>query len=135
MSDIDMDSNDSEYSSKKNTSFTTNKKTKSFNPSYNLNQIINKTVTKFNNIDMSIIEEDTSTIINKIICPKCFRCPEILVDEYESIVILICDKCKINKTFKNDEFIKIYENNLICKKIICSNCNNNVYYNDKLLAK
>ena len=131
-----MNSYDSEYYSKKKTAFTTNKKIKSFNPF--IPNSINKTITKFNNMDISIIAEDDkeySKIINKIICPKCYRCPEILSDEYEGIVIIICDTCQINKTFKNEEFIKIFENNTICKNIICSNCNNNVYYNEKLFAK
>ena len=56
MSDIDMNSYDSEYYSKKKTAFTTNKKIKSFNPF--IPNSINKTITKFNNMDISIIAED-----------------------------------------------------------------------------
>ena len=131
MSDIEM-FNDSTNISQIKTYFTTNKKNKK-TTRFSFPDSNDKTITMFNNMDMSILNDENPTeITNKIICEKCYNIPQIIFDEEGSNILIICNICNINKYFSKVEFLDLYENNKICKNIICSICSKKIFNNNEL---
>ena len=134
MSDIEM-FNDSTNISQIKTYFTTNKKNKK-TTRFSFPDSNDKTITMFNNMDMSILNDENPTeITNKIICEKCYNIPQIIFDEEGSTILIICNICNINKYFSKVEFLDLYENNKICKNIICSICSKKIFNNNELKGK